>query len=256
MKDEINKDIKKDLLTEKIRSVAEIVNASDNQLSKEEISAYFEDIDLTDEQRELIYQYLKEIVRSTEDGQKTEEVPSSAQNSEREVRIPQSTYFQMYLKDIEGIRRYTKEEEDALYKKLIAGDQAAVHQLSEQWLVQIYELAKRYVADEKEFADAIQEGNMGVFLALNQMLGSGKIVDFRQVLMEAAQEAMNDYLLDAAAAKDMDHSLLAKASLVYEAQKFLAENLQRMPTTAELSQYTRLPEEELLDIFAMSKEKK
>ncbi len=54
----------------------------------------------------------------------------------------------------------------------------------------------------------------------------------------------------------MDQSLLAKAALVYEAQKYLAEQLQRLPSAAELSQYTKIAEEELKDLLSMLEEKK
>lgn len=50
---------------------------------------------------------------------------------------------------------------------------------------------------------------------------------------------------------DMDQSLLAKAALVYEAQKYLAEQMQRMPSTEELSQYTKITVSEMEDILTI-----
>ena len=133
-----------------------------------------------------------------------------------------------------------------------------MQKLSEQWIYKVTELVKLKVqaVGKKEAADLIQEGNMGVFLALQQMLGSGKEADFEMMLAKAAKDAIDDYVRKRKADADMDQSLLAKAALVYEAQKYLAEQLQRLPSAAELSQYTKIAEEELKDLLSMLEEKK
>ena len=76
------------------------------------------------------------------------------------------------------------------------------------------------------------------------------------MLAKAAKDAIDDYVRKRKADADMDQSLLAKAALVYEAQKYLAEQLQRLPSAAELSQYTKIAEEELKDLLSMLEEKK
>ena len=76
-----------------------------------------------------------------------------------------------------------------MYDQLLAGNREAMQKLSDQWLPRIYRMAKECVTVEKELADAVQEGNLAVFMSLNHMLGSGRNVDFKFVLEQAAKEA-------------------------------------------------------------------
>ena len=247
--------IDKGMFMETLRSVAEIAKASELPLSKEEIAGYFKDMDLSDEQQELVYQYL---LRPQEDEQQADGAGMQETDADAEVELPKTVFFQMYLEDLRGVKPCTQKEEEALYGRLAAGEEAVLRKLLDQWLPRVLQLAQTQAPSTEELADVIQEGNMGVFLALSGLLGSGTKMDYaayKETLLDAAKEAMEAYLLDTAAAVDMQQSVLAKASLVHEAQKFLAEEFQRMPTMAELSQYTKLPEEELGDILAMSKEK-
>lgn len=286
--DILQKDVLKDrnLFMEMIQSLKETVRTSDRTLTKSEIAVYFKDMGLSEDQQEMVYDYLydsakqgadfekqpEEEVRTvkkaeaadqdTADGAvwKGQSIIRLAEESKKEsgpvAKLPESAFFQMYLKDMEKILPCTEQEEDRLYDQLIRGEKTAVQKLSEQWMLRTLELAKKYTVHADHLQDVIQEGNMAVFLTLSNMLGSETETDFRKTIKKAAADAMEAYEKEAEAAKDMDHSLLAKAALVYEAQKFLAENLQRMPSAAELSQYTRLKETELEDILSMLKEKK
>ncbi len=237
---------------ETLRSVAEIARNADTPLTKEETAGYFKDMDLSSEQQEQIYQYLHQQQEHTD----SREPQSMEKDGITEAELPGSMVFQMYRRDLQKIKTYTPEEENALYQQLAAGDGSAVGKLSGQWMSRVLRLAKKHASSARELADVIQEGNIGVFQALNSLLGSGIQADYKQLLTEAAEEAMAAYLLDTASVQDMEQSVLAKASLVYRAQRFLAEEFQRLPTTAELSQYTRLTEDELEDILALSIDKR
>lgn len=282
------KDALKDrnLFMEMVQSLKETVRTSDRTLTKSEIAVYFKDTGLSEDQQELVYEYLYDSAKQGADLQKRPEEGDStapkaegadpdtadgavwkgqsiirlaeeAKNeSESVTKLPQSAFFQLYLKDMQKIQPCTEQEEDRLYDQLVRGEKTAVQKLSEQWMLRTLELAKNYTVHADHLQDVIQEGNMAVFLTLSNLLGSGTETDFRKTIKEAAADAMETYEKEAEAAKDMDHSLLAKAALIYEAQKFLAESLQRMPSAAELSQYTRLKETELEDILSMLKEKK
>lgn len=245
-----------------LHSVQEIMKTSEAGLSKEEIAAYFEGMELSRQQQETIYQYLQgtQKKRDREISEKSESGIEAAeeQDTEDEVKLPDTAFFRFYLEDLQQISQSTQEERKRLYKRLMAGDESSVQELARQWMHKVLQIAKKQMkaADPREFADIIQEGNMGVFLALQQMLGSGGRIDCEKELNKAARTAMEEYMQKTTANSDMDQSLVAKAALVYEAQKFLAKQLQRLPTAAELSQYTKLPETELEDILSILEKKK
>lgn len=245
-----------------LHSVQEMMKTSHNGLSKEEIAAYFDGMELSRQQQEMIYQYLQgpqeewnsKIPVESEFGIEAAE----EQDADDEIKLPDTAFFRLYRQDLQQIPQCTKEERKRLYERLAAGDESSVQELAEQWMHIVLQIAKKQMktADPKEFADIIQEGNMGVFLALQQMFGSGLRMDFEKELSKAARTAMEEYMQKTTADADMDQSLVAKAALVYEAQKFLTGQLQRLPTAAELSRYTKLPETELEDILSILEKKK
>ena len=255
--------VEQNTFMETVRSVAEIIKTAKTPLTKDEILEYLQDMELSKEQQELVYQYLVKAPQNERESRNAEQntehhtFKETAKEIAKEAdgaALPKSVFFQMYLTELEGIKPCSEAEEDALYAQLISGEKTAVEKLSHQWLPRVLHLARKRSVASEHLQDVIQEGNLGLFLALQELSGSGKKVDYRAVLTEAVEEAMEAYLLDTENAVDNTESILAKATLVREAQKYLAGEWQRMPTTEELSEYTRLPVEELEDILAMSKE--
>lgn len=267
---------------ETVRAVAQIVQTAQAPMGRQEVMAYFEDMELTDAQKDMVYQYLiKEPdqpqagseamaeggIRLADaggstgaDAQETKRdrggvSAQAAEDEDPQVQLPQSKFFRMYLEDIESVKLCSSEEEDELYRRLAAGEESAVEQLSKQWLGRVLALAKRHVDAPEHLQDVIQEGNIAVFVTLRELLGCGRKADCRSVLTKAAEEAMDAYLLESAGAEDARQTILAKAALVHEAQKHLAKQLQRMPTNEELGWYTKMPLEEVEDVLAITKEK-
>lgn len=253
---------REDNFIDTLHSVQEMMQTSGAELSKEEIAAYFNDMKLSRQQQEMVYQYLhrpqKEWRSVIQEKAETGIEAAQEQDADYEIKLPDTVFFRLYLEDLKRVSQCTQEEEEQLYERLAAGDELSVQKLAAQWMHKVLRIAKKQIkaADPKEFADIIQEGNMGVLLALQQMLGSGIQMDFEKELSKAARNAMHEYMQKTAADADMDQSLVAKAALVYEAQKFLAEQLQRLPTAAELSKYTKLPEKELEDLLLLLEKKK
>uniref|UniRef100_N1ZVD5 RNA polymerase sigma-70 region 2 domain-containing protein n=1 Tax=Eubacterium plexicaudatum ASF492 TaxID=1235802 RepID=N1ZVD5_9FIRM len=260
MKNGVNDNLKNKVL-EIIHSVQEVMRTADTKLTKEDLVSFFYDTAITTQQKETIYHYLLEFQNKANNHLSEQcfdhKVQLECVRNETELNFPDTDFFRLYLQDLQKIIRCTKEEEKRLYEQLIAGKEESLHKLLEQWMPKVLQIGKKYIktTDPKELSDIIQEGNMGVFLALQQLLGSKQRIDFEKELTNAATSAMDGYVRKTMADADMDQSLLVKAALVYEAQKFLAEQLQRLPSTEELSQYTKITEYELEDILAMMEKK-
>lgn len=244
----------KDNFMEILHSLDETRKTSKVELTREDIAMSFKGLGLSKQQQEYIYEYFQSPQQETDDGQAASLSTETASKTE----IANTDFLKRYMEDLETIPRLSSQEEELLYERLISGDIEAVQKLSEQWMHKVAGIARAQITTvgPKEAADLIQEGNIGVYLALQQMLGSGKKVDLKKELARVAEEAMERYVQKTIADADMDQSLLAKAALVYEAQNFLAEQWQRIPSIEELSQYTKMPETELEDILAILEQKK
>ena len=176
---------------ETLRSVAEIRRTSTEPLSKEEILKYFEGMELTEEQTEMIYQYLllPPEVQTAEPEPEEEEEPAQIVDEPEEENI----YFKMYLEELEQIEEMSEEEMQAAYEKLLAGDTSVIEAISESWLRSIAELAIPYAAQGANLQDVIQEGNMGLLLKLYDLAGAGEVAAVDAILEGAVSAAMIAY---------------------------------------------------------------
>ena len=176
---------------ETLRSVAELGRTSTGPLSKEEILKYFDGMELTEEQTEMIYQYLQlpPEVQTAEPEPEEEEEPQPVVEESEEENI----YFQMYLDDLEQIEEMSEDEMQAAYKKLLAGDASMVGPISESWLRTIAELAIPYAAQGANLEDVIQEGNMGLLIKLSELVGAGEVPGVDAILEGAVSAAMIAY---------------------------------------------------------------
>jgi RNA polymerase primary sigma factor len=176
---------------ETLRSVAEIRRTSTEPLSKEEVLKYFEDMELTEEQTEMVYQYLllPPEVQNAEPEPEEEEEPAQIVEEPEEENI----YFKMYLEELAQIEEMSEDEMQDAYKKLLAGDTSVIAPISESWLRSIAELAIPYAAQGANLQDVIQEGNMGLLLKLYELAGAGEVAAVDAILEGAVSAAMIAY---------------------------------------------------------------
>ena len=66
--------------------------------------------------------------------------------------------------------------------------------------------------------------------------------------------AMELYIDEVTASKDWESAVLAKTNLLHEATKYMAEEMGRIPTIEELSEYTKISREEIKDIMGLSED--
>ena len=176
---------------ETLRAVAELCRTSTEPLSIEEILKHFDDIELTEEQVEMIYQYLQlppEAQTGEPEAEEEEEQPVLEEESEEE-----NIYFQMYLEDLEQIEEMSEDEMQAAYAKLLAGDASVIGSISESWLRTIAQLAIPFAAQGANLQDVIQEGNMGLLIKLSEIVGVGEMPAMDDILEGAVSAAMIAY---------------------------------------------------------------
>lgn len=176
---------------ETLRAVAEICRTSTEPLSKEEILNYFDGMELSEEQVEMIYQYLQlppEVQTGEPEPEEEEEQPVQEVEEEEE-----NVYFQMYLDDLEQIEEMSADEMQDAYKKLLSGDAAVVGAICESWLGTIAQMAIPYAAQGANLEDVIQEGNMGLLIKLSELVGAGEVPAIDAVLEGAVSAAMIAY---------------------------------------------------------------
>ncbi len=238
---------------ETLRSLTEIAKVSEQPLSKEDILTHFDGMTLTKEQQEMVYQYLLTPVEEREkEDNKNDNSTMVEDDLSQENKEKNSVYLKMYLEDIKDLPRLTPEQEERAYVRLINGDESVSQSLFDHWLSTVVELTKKYKSYAVNMEDLIQEGNIGLLGGLKQLLGINQKIDVKEYLKESVLQALENYIDEVMNEDDMENSILSKITLINEAQKALAEENGVIPTVMELSDYTRISEEEVASILRLS----
>lgn len=251
---------------ETVRAVAEIIRTSETALSEAEILGYFDDMELSEEQKKIVMKYLKnpqgreqeDITEDEEAGRplredsgepEADEQPASEQETEKNTE--RSAVFGMYLEELSGIPKYSEGEKKKLYEALSQGDTQVISDLSNVWLNRVIEIAEQYRAPKLHVEDLIQEGNMALLIKLQELCGAGRECDAEDVLEQAVEEGIAQYASRSNGERELENAVLGRVNLVHEARKLLTEENGKLPTAEELSAYTKMPVEELNDIVDM-----
>ena len=252
---------------ETLRSVAEVAKISENPLSKEEIMEFFDDMELTDEQLTMVFEYLQQpqveekksnlAKSSNQDQTETQEDGYDVENgsgTDGGYSESESKFLKMYLEDINSITTRTNNEIQALYMQLIQGDSMVMQEITDYWLTKVVDLARGYSTYPVNIEDIIQEGNIGLLSGLTKLLGSKKVIDVQEYLKESVQQAIEVYIDEITSEDDWEETILAKTTLINEARKALADENAEIPSIPMLSEYTRITEQEIEDILRLSKD--
>ena len=157
---------------EKIKELLNMAKKKKNVLEYQEISDFFADMPLEEEQFERILDALEQnnvdVLRITEDETDVEEIILSDEDEvdveNLDLSIPDGISLEdpvrMYLKEIGKVPLLSAEEEIELAKRMELGDEEAKKRLAEANLRLVVSIAKRYVGRGMLFLDLIQEGNL------------------------------------------------------------------------------------------------
>ncbi len=180
---------------EKLERVGELIEMgkAKGKITYEEIMDALEDVELSPEQMEKIYEGLEnfgvDIIHNKSEKQAAEQTGAAAEQepteedfmsdptleeeaSDLDLSIPDGInvedHVRMYLKEIGKVPLLTAEEEIEIAKRMEAGDETAKQQLAEANLRLVVSIAKRYVGRGMLFLDLIQEGNLGLIKAVEK----------------------------------------------------------------------------------------
>jgi DNA-directed RNA polymerase, sigma subunit (sigma70/sigma32) len=245
---------------ELLKEVAEIAKAQNNEISADEIKKYFTDMELEEDQFEHIYSYLAECnihvpgfakpaVRAMvpADNEKSVE-----QLEEEPINEEDSAYLTMYLEDLKHIIPLSESEEMELFQKMIDGEEGAKQRLMEGLLSLVVDIAHNYKNRGVNMEDLIQEGNLGLMHGLNSLNSSVEKKDYRGYIMENTKQYIENVIDEQMDSSDWENAVLAKTNLIHEASRYLAEENGQVASIRELSEYTRISEEEIKDILNLS----
>lgn len=170
-------------------------------------------------------------------------------------KLSDSAFYRMYLREVRTRTVVSDEAQLVLYRRLLEGDKSAQTEIVDNWLMRIVELTRFYKDTPVVMEDVIQEGNMGLWMALDQLPAGMDPEQVDGYLLGKVKEAMENYIREITGQTDREESIVAKAALLYSAKEHLAKENGEVPSLRQLSGFTHIPVEEIEDIFALLKNK-
>lgn len=242
--------LEKSKFMEMLAAITEVAKVQENHITKEEIQNYFEGMNIEESQYQHIYQYLGEHGVQIP-GFVHKEYPKT-EETEEVAKKEHPIALSIYMKELEEISGLNKEERISLFLALRDKDEQAKNRLIEGYLPVVVEIAKDYKDKGLPIEDLIQEGNLGLLQGLEEISTISNIEDADTFLQEHIKMAIAMVIDEEVGENDWETAVVAKTSLISEAAKVLAEDMGRVATIKELSDYTKIPIEEVKDILALS----
>lgn len=255
-------------------------------LTFKEISDAFEDIEVTPEEIERLYDiFEKESIELVEDLDKElEEIEVSKEELE-DLSVPEGIniddHVKMYLKEIGKVNLLTPEEELSLAKRmadgetakeqleeigenidedskkqidlLIADGEKAKKSLAEANLRLVVSIAKRYVGRGMLFLDLIQEGNLGLIKAVDKF-DYTKGYKFSTYATWWIRQAITRAIADQARTIRIPVHMVETINKLVRVSRQLVQELGREPTLEELAKELNMPVDKVREISKISQE--
>ena len=228
----------------KLNGLVAMAKGQGDQITIDEVRAYFADAALTEEQLELVFDYLlaqKVVVKGYI--KMTEAVEEKITYTEEE-----EAYLKEYLNDLEAFQEEKAGEKASLFAKLIGGDASAKNRLTELYLKEVVEIAKEMYHPEIFFGDIIQEGNVGLILGMDML---ADVATAHETIVNQVKQCIQMLIEEHAEVKSRDNKMVEKVTMLDESIKTLTEELGRKVTIDELAVYMGMTEEEIDDILRL-----
>lgn len=226
----------------KLEEIRTLAKEQGNMLSEEQVETAFAEIEISKEQLEPVFAYLKSKNIGIGEPIDLEEVLSKEDKD----------YLEEYLEALEELPVLSAGEKRAYTMAAMAGDSAGKLNMINMFLPQVVDIAKLYSGQGVLLEDLIGEGNVALATGV-EMLGCLEEPDEADgMLGKMIMDAMEDYIAENTEAKKADLQVVEKVNQIADQAKELAEALQRKITVEELAAETGIDEEEIREAIKFS----
>lgn len=225
-----------------LEAVKKKARAQQNFITKTEVEEAFRALSLSDEQMEMVYDYLRQNKIGVDE---PADMDSLLQEEER-------NYLDSYLEALGAIPTVTNGEREAITLSAMAGDADAARRLIELMLPEVPQIAKLYTGQGVSLEDLIGEGNVALSLGVT-MLGALEHADEAQgMLARMMMDAMEESIAAREADEKSDQKIADKVNKVADAANALQEELRRKVTVEELMEESGLSRKTIEDAVRVS----
>ncbi|MDI3547701.1 MAG: polymerase primary sigma factor [Halanaerobiales bacterium] len=250
---------KKDINPTKLKEVKELIEKGkeEGSLTYEEIMDALEEIDLSSDEIERIYDLFNEMNIDVKDNNEEVNDKDNEDDNNLDISIPDGVGIddpvRMYLKEIGKVPLLTAEEEIELAKRMEQGDEEAKRKLIEANLRLVVSIAKKYVGRGMLFLDLIQEGNMGLIKAVEKF-DYTKGYKFSTYATWWIRQAITRSIADQARTIRIPVHMVETINKMIRVSRQLLQELGREPTPEEIGEEMDMSADKVREIMKIAQE--
>ena len=213
------------------------------EITTEELYARLDSIDVDSQLIDEVYKALEEAgIKVVNEYEKDKNLYNQLIKE-----ISMDDPVKMYLKDIGKVPLLSAEDEVELSKRMMEGDEAAKHTLSEANLRLVVSIAKRYVGRGMQFLDLIQEGNLGLMKAVEKF-DYQKGFKFSTYATWWIRQAITRAIADQARTIRIPVHMVETINKQVRVSRELLQKLGREPTPEEIAKEMGVSERRVIEI--------
>ncbi len=204
-----------------------------------------EELEETQEDREELTEDISELLEDLD-------ISESPENLEIAISSLTDDSIKDFINKIDKFKPLTREEEYELGKRIQQGDQEALNRLILSNIKFVVSMANRYKNTGVSLSDLINQGNLGLVEAAKRF-DPDKGVKFISYAVWWIRQAMIQLLAEQSGTVKLP---IKQASLLYkinEAIETLSKQYHREPTSEEISEYLKIPKENVENILMVSR---
>lgn len=225
------------LFAKTLEQVRKTAKEQGNCISVEQVEEAFQELALSGEQLELVYDYLKKHKVGI-----GEPVDLDEYLSDEEM-----DYLEEYKKELDLLESISEGEKEAITLSAMAGEKDAQQKLIAVYLPQVLEISKLYAGQGAYLEDLIGEGNVALTMGVTMLGCVEHATEAEGMLIKMIMDAMEEFIAETAADNERSRKALQKVNKVAKKAKELSEDLKRKVTVAELSKETGMSEKSILE---------
>lgn len=236
---------------EMIQDIVALAKINKREVTKEFLSDFLKDLNLNEAQMGYVYEYLaQENVKVIGYEEQTVAERNAEAEKADDEETEESEHLSFYKEELKLAGSCNKVDRE-LYERAAAGDAQTKSYIIEQKLTRVCEIAQRFQNQGLPLADLIQEGNIGLLLAVEMLEGKANPDEFLDEEIEnSILQAIDLYKEE----KKDNRILMKKAENLKDEMEKLSEDLGDKMTSDDVAQFTGMDLDEIQDILRMTGE--
>jgi RNA polymerase primary sigma factor len=259
----------------KLKELLAFAKEKKNVLDYKEITDFFKETPLSEEQCDAVYEYLESkgvdilnmsdkeesFLLNSEDDMVFSTEEEEIDPAKEDLSVPEGVGIEdpvrMYLKEIGKIPLLTAEEEIALCRRMEEGSpeerEEAKNKLAEANLRLVVSIAKRYMGRGMALLDLIQEGNLGLIKAVEKF-DYQKGFKFSTYATWWIRQAITRAIADQARTIRIPVHMVETINRTIRVSRQLLQQYGREPKAEEIAKEMGVPVERVREILKISQE--